>query len=67
MSSKLVVTWIAGGFFLLIGNWIVNNLEMNIGVSVVSYVIALLVALIFFLIAGLCWINVAAGVRHSRM
>ena len=52
---------------MLIGSWIVNNLEMNIGVSEVSYALALLVALIFFLIAGLMWINVASGLRHHRM
>ena len=67
MSGKLVVTWIVGGFFMLIGCWIVNNLEMNIGVSQVSYALALLVALIFFLIAGLMWINVASGLKHHRM
>jgi hypothetical protein len=67
MSSKLVVTWIMGGFFMLIGVWIVNNLEMNIGVSQVSYILALIVALIFILIAGLMWINVASGLKHHRM
>jgi hypothetical protein len=67
MSSKLVVTWIMGGFFMLIGSWIVNNLEMNIGVSQVSYTLALIIALIFFLIAGLMWINVASGLKHHHM
>ncbi|MHA2065760.1 MAG: hypothetical protein ACXABY_15390 [Candidatus Thorarchaeota archaeon] len=56
-----------GGFFMLIGVWIVNNLEMNIGVSQVSYILALIVALIFILIAGLMWINVASGLKHHRM
>ncbi len=67
MSSKLVATWIAGGFFLLAGAWIVNNLEMNIGVSPLSYAVALFVAFIFFLIAGLMWINVASSIKHHRM
>ncbi len=66
MTSKLVVSWIAGGFFILIGCWIVNNLELNIGVSYFSYLIALLIAFIFFLIAGLLWINVASGIKHER-
>jgi len=67
MASKLVLTWVAGGFFLLAGSWIINNLELNIGVSYLSYFIALLIAFIFFLIAGLCWINVASSIRGHRM
>ncbi len=65
MSVKLVVTWIIGGIFLLMGTWIVQNLELNIGVSQFSYILALLIALILFLITGLCWISVAVATRHG--
>lgn len=62
---KLVGAWIVGGFFLLAGTWIVNNLRLETGVSEISYVLALVIALIFFLISGLCWINVAVAAKHK--
>ncbi len=64
MSSKLVFSWILGGVFLLLGVWIINNLRLTIGVSEFSYAIAMIVALIFILMAGLLWINVSVAVKH---
>ena len=64
-QEQLIITWMAGGFFILLGTWIVSNLELNIGVSWVSYVFALLIAFVLFLVAGLCWITVSVGVRRS--
>lgn len=61
---KLVGTWIAGGFFFLTGTWIVNNLRLETGVTEISYALALVIAFIFFLIAGLAWINVAVAAKH---
>ena len=65
MSLKLVSAWIAGGILLLLGVWIIQNLKLGIGVSEFSYTFALLIALILFLIAGLCWISVAVATRHE--
>jgi membrane protein DedA with SNARE-associated domain len=62
---RLIGAWIAGGLFMLMGTWIVNNLRLETGVSEVSYVLALIVALVFFLIAGLCWINVSVAAKHK--
>ncbi len=62
---RLVGTWIAGGFFLTAGSWIVNNLRLETGVSEFSYALALIIAFIFFLIAGLCWINVGVAAKHK--
>ncbi len=63
MSHKLVVMWFVGGLLLLAGSMITGNLEMNVGVSSVSYFAALIAALILFLLAGLCWIAVAAATK----
>jgi uncharacterized membrane protein len=63
-TEQLILTWLAGGFFLLLGVWIVSNLELNIGVSWVSYVFALLISFVLFLVAGLCWVTVSVGVHH---
>ena len=63
-SSKLILSWILGGVFLLLGVWIINNLRFGLGVSEFSYAIAVVVALIFILMGGLLWINTSVGVRH---
>ena len=65
MSAKLVLAWIVGGLFLLGGMWIVSNLEMNIGVGDFQNGLALLIALVLFLVAGLCWISVAVATRQE--
>ncbi|RLJ09564.1 MAG: hypothetical protein DRP15_03320 [Candidatus Aenigmatarchaeota archaeon] len=65
MSFKLIAAWIVGGFFLLAGTWIVQNLEINVGVSEWQYALALIIAFILFLAAGLCWISVAVATRHE--
>jgi hypothetical protein len=65
MSVKLVGVWILGGMFMLLGTWIVQNLELNVGVSGFSYVLAMLIALVLFLLAGLAWISVAVATRHK--
>ncbi|GAF81711.1 unnamed protein product [marine sediment metagenome] len=65
MSVKLIATWVIGAIFLLFGIWIVNNLELTIGVSEFSYAFAMFIALLFLLLAGLCWISVAVGTRHK--
>ena len=65
MSVKLVGVWVVGGVFMLLGSWIIQNLEFNVGVSEVSYVLALLIAFLMFLIAGLAWISVAVATKHK--
>jgi len=65
MGFKLIATWIIGGIFLLFGVWIVRNLEFTIGVSEFSYAFAMVIALLFFLVAGMAWISVAVGTKHK--
>ena len=63
-TEQLILTWLVGGFFLLIGIWIIGNLELNVGVSMVSYAFAMIIAFVLLLVAGLCWITVSVGVRQ---
>jgi hypothetical protein len=65
MSAKLVLAWIIGALFLLGGVWIVQNLELNAGVGEFQYALALIIAFILFLIAGLAWISVAVATRQE--
>jgi len=59
------MAWVLGGMLLLGGTWIVQNLQLNVGVTEFQYGLALVIALILFLIAGLCWISVAVATRQD--
>lgn len=65
MSMKLVGAWVLGALFLLAGIWIVQNLKFEIGVSELSYGLAIVVAFILFLLAGLAWISVVVATRRD--
>ena len=67
ISAKIVFAWIIGGMFILGGTWIVQNLQLNVGVTDFQYYLALLIALILFLLAGLCWISVAVATRQNAV
>ncbi len=64
MSAKTVTVWVLGGVFLLIGVWIIRNLQFDIGVSEFSYIMTLLISLVLFLLAGLCWVSVAVATKR---
>ncbi|MBN2330220.1 MAG: hypothetical protein JXC85_00215 [Candidatus Aenigmarchaeota archaeon] len=63
MELKLVLVWALGSLLLMAGTWIMGNLELTIGVTSVSYAIALLAAFILLMLAGLCWISVAVATK----
>ena len=65
MSSKLVGVWIIGAVLLLAATWIMQKLELTLGVSPLSYGVALAISFILILLAGLCWISVAVATRHK--
>ena len=65
MSGKLITVWIIGSIFLLAAIWIVQKLELTIGVSFNAYVIALAIAFILIMLTGLCWISVAVATRRG--
>ena len=51
--------------FILGGVWIVQNLQLDAGVAEFQYALAIIIALVLFLIAGLCWISVAVATRQD--
>ncbi len=63
MELKLVIVWIIGGLLMLAGSWIMSNLELTVGVTSISYIIALLASVVLFLLAGLCWISVSVATK----
>jgi hypothetical protein len=48
---------------MLTGSWVMGNLELTVGVTQASYLVAVLASFVLFLLAGLCWIAVAFAVR----
>ncbi len=67
MSTKLIAVWVIGALLLFGGVWIVDNLEMTLGVPVASYAMGMVVSIILFLLAGLCWISVSVGARRRLL
>lgn len=65
-SEKLIVFWILGAAMLTLGMLVVSNLEMTLGVSPFSYAVALFIAFVMFMLAGLCWISVAVATKHHH-
>ncbi|MFQ5647736.1 MAG: hypothetical protein ACE5FW_00710 [Candidatus Aenigmatarchaeota archaeon] len=64
MSLKLLSVWILGSVLLLAAVWIVQNLELVVGVPEPAYLIALGISFVLILLAGLCWISVAVATRR---
>ena len=63
MELNPILVWIAGALFMLTGSWVMGNLELTVGVTQASYLVAVLASFVLFLLAGLCWIAVAFAVR----
>lgn len=64
MELKLVLIWILGSMLMVAGAWVAGNLELTVGVSMVSYAIAVLASFVLVMLASLCWIAVAVAARH---
>ncbi len=65
MTLKLIGSWILGGILITISAWILGHIDQTVGVSPVSYGLALFVAFVLILIGGLAWISVAtATAKH---
>ena len=64
MAVKHVLVWFMGGLLMLAGSWIMSNLEMTVGVTQMSYYMAMVAALVLFLLAGMCWIFAANSGRR---
>ena len=65
MTLKLIGSWIFGGILITISAWILGHIDQTVGVSPVSYGLALFVAFVLILIGGLSWISVAtATAKH---
>jgi|YelNatPaOPRAMG01_1025707.scaffolds.fasta_scaffold363931_2 NADH:ubiquinone oxidoreductase subunit 6 (subunit J) len=64
MSKKLMLSWIAGSVLILAAVWIIENLKFDFGVSIISYILAVLIAFVLILAGGLLWISVAVATKR---
>ena len=61
MTFKLIVSWVFGGILITIATWILGHVEQTVGVSPLSYGMAVFIAFVLILVGGLAWISVATA------
>ncbi|MEM5773245.1 MAG: hypothetical protein QXL86_03440 [Candidatus Aenigmatarchaeota archaeon] len=61
---KIALLWVLSSLFLLFGSMIAGELQTSYGTNEIALLIAFLLALIFFLLAGLFWIAIAVALRQ---
>lgn len=62
---KIPAFWIIGSVCILFGSMIAGSLQRSLGVSESSFLIALLTALLLFMIGGMLWIVVSVAVKKK--
>jgi len=61
---KVVLFWVIGAACITFASMITGNLEIEAGVTVASFLFALSLAFILFLVGGLLWISVAVAIKE---
>lgn len=57
--------WIAGTVAIFIGALVAGNIEWVEGTTQFSFWFSVVLALLMFLIAGMCWISAAVNARQE--
>ncbi len=65
-NFKIASMWVIGAFFFLLASMIAGNTHPGLGVDASGIAIALLVAFVLFLLAGIMWISVAVASKHPH-
>lgn len=60
---RITFLWVFGAVFILLGSMIAGRIDKTLGVTDISYVLAILISFIFFLIGGLLWISVSFALK----
>ncbi|MCK5177837.1 MAG: hypothetical protein KAQ92_08995 [Candidatus Aenigmarchaeota archaeon] len=64
---KLTILWVIGSLFIFIGSWFAGHLRENIGLSVPSYAMIMVISFLFILLGGFMWIAIAVIVCHEDL
>lgn len=65
-EGKLAIFWIVGAIAILFGAWVAGHVEMTLGTTQQSYIIALIVSLLLILFGGLCWIAISVRIAEEE-
>ncbi|MAH43033.1 hypothetical protein CL614_04915 [archaeon] len=58
--------WILGAIFAFLASMISGNLEWVTGTTEISYAVSVLLSLVLFLVAGMCWISASVNSRRDQ-
>jgi hypothetical protein len=61
---KMTLFWVVGTACILLGSMIGGHLDKTLGVTDISYTLALLTAFILILFGGFLWISVAVAFKR---
>jgi uncharacterized membrane protein len=61
---RMSLFWVLGAACMLLGSMIVGHLDKTLGVTDISYSLALLTAFILILLGGFFWISVAVALKR---
>jgi hypothetical protein len=61
---RMTLFWIIGAACILFGSMIAGHLDKTLGVTDVSYSLALLTAFILTLLGGFLWVSVAVALKR---
>lgn len=61
---KVILFWLLGAMCITFATMITGNLEMGPGVTESSFLFALGIAFLLFLIGGLFWISVSVAIEE---
>jgi len=61
---KVVIFWVLGAVCITIASMIASNLETGLGVTRESFLFALGLSFLLYLVGGLLWISVAVAIKE---
>ena len=64
---KLTILWVIGSLFIFVGSWFAGHLRENIGLSIYSYMVIVVISFLFILLGGFMWIAIAVIVCHEEL
>jgi uncharacterized BrkB/YihY/UPF0761 family membrane protein len=61
---RMTIFWVIGTACILLGTMIAGHLDKTLGVTDISYTLALVTAFVLILLGGFLWISVAVAFKR---